>query len=333
MITENSTLFSKVRYYLKLSQELQAHLSKYPDDWIKYQSEFIQTIDKIYQDILQFEKNNINELKSKVDKLKKRFEERYRTHFLYGDFIRWSFEKPFGYPGDFKIIDDIYQNQPRTTGFDRLWDNYFQQLDICKATRERKEDLKKIIVDFVKSKKNKNIRIMNLAFGPGREIKELLEADSDKKFLNIIFDCYDSETKAIDYAGELLNNNKNVNLFRKNAIRLALKKDVTKDIPWNYDLIYSAGLFDYLNEKVAIRLIGNLKKLLKEDGVMVIYNVRDRYSNPSVAWMEWVAEWYLVYRTEAEFKKIFLDGGLSSDNLKIIPQHSKVMQYCFASIH
>ena len=103
-----------------------------------------------------------------------------------------------------KIIDNIYKNHPHTTGFDRLWDNYFQQLTAPRAIRERKEDFKEIILNFVKEHKNKNIRIMNLASGPAREIKELLEADSAKLFSKAIFDCYDFEPKAIDYAKKLL---------------------------------------------------------------------------------------------------------------------------------
>lgn len=326
------TLFSEVKYYRKLSQELQAHLSKHPYDCPKFQETFNSMLDKLYYDILQFERDNIIKFESKVYKLKKIFERRYRRYFLCGEFIKWSFEKPFGYAGDFKIIDDIYQNQPRTLGFDRLWDNYFQQLAASKATRERKEDLKKIILNFVKEHRGKNIRIMSLASGPAREIKELLVADSDKLFSSVIFDCYDFDVRAIDYARQLLNDAGNVNFFQKNAIRIALKKNIKEEIMMEYDLIYSTGLFDYLDEMVAIRLVSNLKKLLKRGGIIVISNVRDKYSNPSAGWMEWVADWYLIYRTEAEFRKIFLDTNFALGDLNIMPQHSKVMQYCFARL-
>jgi hypothetical protein len=266
-----------------------------------------------------------------VYKLKKIFEERYRPYFLYGEYPKWSYEKPFGYPGDFKIIDDIYQNQLRTIGFDRLYDNYFQQLTAAKAIRERKEDFKKIILDFVKKHGNRNIRIMNLASGPAREIKELIDGNSNNLFSRVIFDCYDFEIRAIDYAKRLLNGVVNVNFFPKNAIRLALKKDIKQEIPQDYDLIYSTGLFDYLDERVAVRLVGNLKKLLKKDGIMIISNATDKYNNSSAGWMEWVADWYLIYRTEPEFKKIFIDAGFPPDDIQIIVQNSKVMQYCFAS--
>ncbi|MFA5410595.1 MAG: class I SAM-dependent methyltransferase [Candidatus Omnitrophota bacterium] len=332
MITTTSNLFSEIKDYIKLGRELQTHLEKYPDDWPKFQKTFNQTLDNLYGDILLFEKTNIAKSESKVYKLKKIFEKRYRRYFLHGEFIKWSYEKPYGYAGDFKIIEDIYQNNPSTTGFDRLWDNYFQQLATPFSIRERKEDFKKIIFDFMNKNRNKDIHIMNLASGPAREIKESLEFDSNKLFSKVTFDCCDFDATAIDYAKQLLGNVKNVNFFQKNAIRLALKKDIKEEIPCDYDLIYSTGLFDYLDARVATRLIGNLKKLLKKDGMLVISSAAEKYNNPSAGWMEWVAEWYLIYRTVAEFKKIFLDAGFSSKNLEIVLQKSKVMQYCFAHI-
>lgn len=326
MQVTSSSIFSEVKNYLKLGQELQADLAKYPNNWPKFQKTFNSTLDKVYEDILQFEKENKdNELK--VYKFKKIFEKRYRRYFLYGEFIKWSYEKPFGYAGDFKIIDDIYQNNPRTTGFDRLWDNWFQLLAAPKAVRERKRDFKKLILDFIKERRNKNIHIMDLACGSAREIKELLEAEPElvKK---VTFDCCDLDMRALDYARRMVNGAANVNFFQKNAVRLALKKNIKDEIQQDYDLIYSTGLFDYFDERVATRLVGNLRRLLKKDGMIAIANVRDKYSNSSAGWMEWVVEWYLVYRTETEFEKIFLNAGFSPKNLEIIPQKSKVMQYC-----
>lgn len=328
MPATNLTLFSKIRYYRQMSQEIQAHLSKFPDDWSKFQKIFNLSADRVYDDIREFERDSKDE--SKIYKLKKIFENRYRKFFLCGEYIKWSYEKPFGYAGDFKIIDSMYQNSPRTNGFDRLWDNWFQQLSAPRAVRERKEDFKKIILDFVEKCQGKDVRIMNLASGPAREIKELLETDKDNIFSKVIFDCYELDINAIDYARQLLNNAKNVNFIQKNAIRIALKKNIKDEISQNYDLIYSTGLFDYLDERVATRLVINLKKLLTQNGMMIIANANDKYSNPSAGWMEWVADWYLIYRTGEEFKKIFIDAGFSAHDLQVMPQKSKVMQYCFA---
>lgn len=331
-LSRNLSLFTKVKDYLKLGHKLKSHLLKYPNDWLKFQEIFNLNLNKIYQDILEFEKENIEKHEDRVYKLKKIFAERYRRHFLCGEFIKWSFEKPFGYSGDFKIIDQIYRNQPHTIGFDRLWDNYFQQLAVTRATRERKENFKKIISDFIKKSENNHIRIMSLASGPAREIKELLEDNSESLSSKVTFDCYDFDNRAIKYAKKILDGKENINYFQKNAVRLSLKRNIKDEIPYYYDMIYSTGLFDYLDETIAVKLIKNLRKVLKKDGLILISNVRNKYSNPSAGWMEWVAEWYLIYRTEPEFKKIFLDSGFSPADLKITVQQSKVMQYCFAKI-
>ncbi len=330
MIPASQNLFSKIKYYLQISQEFKAHLSKHPYDWNKFQKIFNLSVDKVYQDIREFEMANIEKSESKVYKLKRIFEKRYRNYFLYGDFIRWSFKKPFGYAGDHKIIDDIYQNNPVANGFDRLWDNYFQQLSAPEAIRERKEDLKKIVLNFVKDHRGKNIRIMDLAAGPAREIKELIDADQDKLFSTVIFDCYDFDKRAINYASHILKDRGNVNFYQKNAIRLALNKDIKNAVPYQYDLIYSTGLFDYLDRRVAIRLVANLRRLLKKNGLLIIANASDKENNASAGWMEWVAEWYLIYRSEGEFKNIFLDAGFSAGNLDIDIQNKKVMRYCLA---
>ena len=63
--------------------------------------------------------------------------------------VLWSLRKPFGYAGDFKIIDDLYRNYPTTVGFDRLFDNYTQMSAIAVAVRNRKEDFKRMIINFI----------------------------------------------------------------------------------------------------------------------------------------------------------------------------------------
>ena len=79
-----------------------------------------------------------------------------------------------------------------------------------------------------------------------------------------------------------------INFIKRTRVRIAFKKDIDCLIDEKYDFIYSTGLFDYFEEKIAIRLIQNLRKLLKPDGVLAISDVRDKYSNPSIHFMEWV---------------------------------------------
>lgn len=324
-------LRSKIKHYKNKAREIESSLSKRPSEWGKFQSEFNSEVNGIFRDIMNFEKINLaSGYEDKVYKLKRLFINRIRKIFVRGVYIDWSLRKPFGYAGDYKIIDDIYQNNPSTNGFDRLFDNYFQMSAISVAVRNRKEDLKRFAFNFINSRPNHQLKIMDLAAGPCRDVKEIFSADNISN-KNIIFDCYDNEDKAIEFAKTLLARFHNVNFFKENALRIAFRKNINSIIDKKYDLIYSAGLFDYFSERIAVRIIHNLKKILNHNGIIFISNVRDKYSNPSVHFMEWVGDWNLVYRDDEEFKKIFIEAGFKQDELEIQYEQQGIMQYIIAS--
>lgn len=330
LVMERITLRSIIKRYMKRAEEIEAYLSKRPKEWGKFQSEFNAEVNKVFRNIMDFEKENLAAgYEDKVYKLKRLFVRRFKRMFAKGVYCNWSISKPFGYPGDFKIIDDIYQNNPSTTGFDRLFDNYFQMSAISVAVRNRKEDFKRMLVNFVNDRKGKRLRIMDLASGPCRDLKELFSSDKSL-WEKAVFDCYDNDDRAIEFAQKLLENNSRVNFVRSNAARIALKKEIASMINKKYDFIYSTGLFDYFEDKIAARLIQNLKRLLNPGGVIAISTVRDKYSNPSVHFMEWAGDWNLVYRNEDEFNGIFLRAGFRKNELDIEYEQQGIMQYMIA---
>src|SRR3989338_2367471 len=169
------SLRAKLKLYKKKASEIEAYLLRSPEELGKFQSEFNSEVNNVFRDIMLFEKSNVVKgREDKVYKIKRIFTNRIRGLFLKGTYNEWGFRKPFGYAGDFKIIDDIYQNNPDTCGFVRLFDNYGMMSAISVAVRNRKEDFKRIIADFVKSRKGGPLRIMDLACGPCRQIRELL---------------------------------------------------------------------------------------------------------------------------------------------------------------
>ncbi len=331
IIPANASLRTKLRLYSKRACEIEGYLSKSPQEWRKFQREFNSEVNSIFRDIMNFEKENFSKgNEEKVYKLKQIFINRIRELFLKGAYNEWSLRKPFGYAGDFKIIDDIYQNNPTTIGFVRLFDNYFLMSAISVAVRNRKEDFKKLIINFISDRQDHKLRIMDLASGPCRELEEILFSTASL-CKNVTFDCYDNDERAIEYAKGLLDGRSSVNFIKENVIRIALKKDIYSMIEKKYDLIYATGLFDYFSERVSVALVQNLKKLLNPNGILAISNVRDKYSNPSVHYMEWVGDWNLVYRDDEEFKNIFLEAGFSEDELKMQYEQQRIIQYIVAS--
>lgn len=326
-----TTLRTRIKLYIKRAQEVEQYLAKYPDRWGKFQQEFNSEMDGIFRDIMNYEKANLAKGNiDRVQKLKKLFIKRIRKLLLRKQYFEWSMKRPFGYNGDYKIIDDIYLNNPQTVGFNRLFDNYFQTCPISISVRNRKEDFKKIIRDFINKRQKKQMRVMSLACGPCRDILEMLSSKtfSDK---SVNFDCYDADERALKYAKDLLHEFSNVNFYQENVVRLAATKNVTSRIKKRYDVIYSTGLFDYLNAKISTRLMQNLRMLLKDKGILIISNVRDKYSNPNAHYMEWTGDWELVYRDDNEFKSLFIDAGFKPGDLTIQYEQQGIMQYIIAT--
>jgi len=321
------SLRTRIKLYRSRAGEIEEYLSAKPHHWGKLQSEFNSEVNGIFREIMNFEKENL--MRGRADrpaKLKRLFINRIRDLFMKGVYIEWSLKKPYGYAGDFKIIDDIYLNDPATTGFDRLFDNYYQMSSICVAVRNRKEDFKRLLVDFINNGRKKSYRVMSLASGSCRELSEILSSNA-LRGRDVTFDCYDNEQEALDFAKGLLPENAPVNLVKQNALKMSATKKIGSLIGQKYDFIYSAGLFDYLNHRISARLVTNLKQVLNPGGVLAISNVRDKYSNPSVHFMEWVGDWNLIYRSDEEFKNSFLEAGFRETELKTAYEQQGIMQY------
>jgi SAM-dependent methyltransferase len=74
-----------------------------------------------------------------------------------------------------------------------------------------------------------------------------------------------------------------------------------------FDLIYSAGLYDYLSDTTARRLTRQLAGMLKPGGHLLIANMLPGL--PAAAYMEAVMDWWLIYRTLAQFAALSSDLG------------------------
>jgi uncharacterized protein YabN with tetrapyrrole methylase and pyrophosphatase domain len=119
------SLKKRIDEYKSRADLIEKHLKKHPHEWGRYQVEFNFEINKVFREIMEFDqKCYLNNEEEKLYKLKRIFIEKVRKPFERGEYIPWVIKKPYGYAGDFKYIEDIYENNPQTLGFDRLFDNY-----------------------------------------------------------------------------------------------------------------------------------------------------------------------------------------------------------------
>ncbi|HEV7330196.1 MAG TPA: class I SAM-dependent methyltransferase [Flavisolibacter sp.] len=201
----------------------------------------------------------------------------------------FSFQRPHGYAGDFEMIDRLYTEYISADETIERWDRFAQAQPAAKAVRNRKNYFKGLLL-------NEPVRsVLNLASGPGRDMKEFYDANPGSK---VVVDCVEWDQKAIAFASQLLKQHP-VTFTRKNVLRFVPMK--------NYDLIWSSGLFDYFSDRVFVLLLTRMLLHLNPGGQLVVGNFAD--TNPNRAFMEVVMNWHLNYRSVAQLEALAVEAG------------------------
>lgn len=209
--------------------------------------------------------------------------------------------RPYGYAGDFEIIERIYKfwKSPK----DNLvnWDNFAHSQIASQAVRNRKDYFLNLLYNLHATKKQK--RVLNIASGPARGIVEFLSMESG----GILFECVDCDKNAIEYSSKQLTGfNDYVEFHTENAFYFSSQH--------TFDLVWSAGLFDYLNDRAFKLLIKKLLKFLGEEGELVIGNFSP--SNPSRDYMEF-GNWYLNYRSIDALTNLAKEIGVPEEKISV----------------
>jgi hypothetical protein len=232
------------------------------------------------------------------------FREIIKTILNLSTLIGHAFVKPYGYPGDFILIDKIYNFYVNEDSRYKKWDILFHKQPATNAVRNRKDFFIEYCRNLVLEKKNPKVLI--LGSGPASDIYEFLTRYSGDN--NISFDLIDFDQAAIDFSmkknakfnGQISYNR--INALRFNSYKL-------------YDLIWSAGLCDYFKDKHFTFLIRKYINCLSEDGEMVISNFSTK--NPSKKLMEVVLNWYLNSRTESDLFRIASDANIDNEMVSV----------------
>lgn len=226
-------------------------------------------------------------------------------------FVHRTFTKPLGYAGDYEMVNMIFNdpNQGPNTYF-KLVNNLFLMEGPAVAHRNRIKILINALKDLVDKsyKEGKKIRILNLGCGPAREIQHLIGCiNMDER---IEFTLMDFSEPTLDYTQRTLRkemkekgSNPKIN-FIKQSVDQILRQSarLQKEEGGKYDYIYCAGLFDYFSDKACQRVMKLFYHLIKPGCEIMATNVHS--SNPAQAVMEYIAEWHLVCRSEADMERL-----------------------------
>ncbi|MCP3923156.1 MAG: cyclic nucleotide-binding domain-containing protein [Desulfobacterales bacterium] len=232
------------------------------------------------------------------------------------------YSKPRGYAGDYYTIEMIYRNTPEGKGrVGPVLDSCFLELSAAKAVRNRRGLLVKEIKKAMRRQKGKVTNIMSIASGPGREIMDVYQGIRDKKKLKSTL--LDLDLQALSFVEDKINDlglKKQFELLNENILYLILgRKDLFIE---KQNLIYSIGLIDYFNDNIVIKLLNYIYKNLAPNGRVILGNFHPK--NPTKAFMDYVLEWPLIHRNEADMNRLFKTSDFNKECTSIFYEKEKI---------
>lgn len=220
-----------------------------------------------------------------------------------------AYLKPYGYAGDFGVIDKMYLQTISEKPKLAKWDLFYHQHAAAAAVRNRKTFFKRVVAERVAEHKGK-VEVLDVASGPCRDLLEFFQEEDAS---NIHFDCVEADIEAILHATRI--NRKflpQITFYNQNIFRFQTEK--------KYDLIWSAGLFDYFDDKTFVRLVSRLNNYVKPGGELIIGNFA--VGNPTEGYMELFLDWYLYHRSPEQLTKLAQASGATNIRRIIVDQEA-----------
>jgi extracellular factor (EF) 3-hydroxypalmitic acid methyl ester biosynthesis protein len=225
-----------------------------------------------------------------------------------------AYSKPRGYAGDAVMMDYIYGREerwpaPEADAIGTHIFNFTTQAPASEGVRSRRAYIAARIDRLAEEKRRPHI--LSIASGHLREAN-LSAAVRRRKTGRIV--ALDADPLSL---AEVSNAYSCFGVETFNASFRDMIGSQTR--AGEFDFVYSTGLFDYLNQRTARRLVTGMFNMLRPGGVLLVANflpaVRD------IGYMETFMGWNLIYRSRIEMMDLTL--GIPEEDVKEVTVHSE----------
>jgi len=234
---------------------------------------------------------------------------------------------PQGSQGDYKTLELAYKNTPLSEGIGYYLDLFMLDLPLGQAVRNRIRKLEDILRDEIPKRQQPSL--LNIACGSARELMGLAP---EIKAAGARITCIDTDDDALSFAQSRLTYTgvaEQIEFRKYNALRL-FDHDLAMSDFGKQDVIYSAGLFDYLPSDFLVRMFRTLYRLLNDGGTLILaFKDAARYNHH---FFHWLVDWDgFQQRCEEDFTKIIAEAGIPHSSLTEFREESGIIVFYLAS--
>lgn len=239
-----------------------------------------------------------------------------------GSLQRHARFKPHGYAGDWEMMTRIWHGALGGGPLERVLDRYFLRQAAPQAVRSRMEHVARWLVAERLARAGRPFHVVSVGCGPALDVAEGIRLVPTAERHGVRVTLLDLDPHGLDAASRNLAPLLPAGQFvclRTNLNRLAKpgRPGASALFP-PADLIVCTGLFDYLADAPARLLIRELAACLTPGGRLAVGNFA--VHNPTRALMEWVGNWYLLYRTPDDLHSLARGAELPSDQYCVMSE-------------
>ncbi len=232
--------------------------------------------------------------------------------FLDGsDVFRHAIEKPFGYAGDFLMLDKLVQNQSFSTGLAYHFDRSQLEYPASVACRNRISWVGHELAAFVKARGGAPLKILDIGCGAAPIERYLMRTFPD---ITLDLIAVDIEPACLEFVEKTVRNQRNTVKVARVDLRLADSTELIAGFAKDRDVCVAVGIIEALRDEEMIRLFKTLFTSLPKG--VPLYTESFLPSHPSRPHMEWFMDFHLGYRSRERVRELVELSGAKPSKIE-----------------
>jgi extracellular factor (EF) 3-hydroxypalmitic acid methyl ester biosynthesis protein len=319
MINEANTVQIQSDYVLVVEETVQyldyvksccETLSSADDErYQRLQSSFLEKMETLCD---KFERVAVDVPLGEISEHKAYFRKKLHPMIMSSKIVERIFTKPLGYPGDYEMINMLMGETDLSSSdlFSLLIDEMHRKARTARAHKNRITMVGQRLADEVENvtKQERLFSVLCIGCGPAIELQQFILNNglSNNCFIHVVDFNEDSIDNIEQTLSKLCRAAKRNTIIESTYIHFPdlLDSEHPSYIgnKQSFDMVYCAGLFDYISDDLCREVVDFAYSCLRNNGVLTVTNVHS--SVPHRQYLEHALEWKFIYRSENQMHQL-----------------------------
>jgi len=227
------------------------------------------------------------------------------------EIVSHAVDKPYGYIGDFMMLEKLIQNNTNAKGLAFQIDSVQLEHPGSVATRNRVDWVVNSVKDYINRKKSKSINILDIGIGSAPVERRLLD---EIPGLELNVTGLDIEPAALAFVEEKLENKVRKVELKRVDLRASDAADAIADFAADIDVCVAIGIVEALRDEEILNVFSSLFNVMPKGSILFVESYRP--DHPTRPYMEWFMDYHLGYRSGDEIVELMVQSGADPNNIK-----------------